>query len=41
MNLRLRQTPGLYVVGFMASGKSTIGRHLAGQLGWSFFDIDD
>jgi len=41
MNLRLKQTPGLYVVGFMASGKSTIGRHLAEQLGWSFFDTDD
>lgn len=41
MNLRLKRTPGLYVVGFMASGKSTIGRHLAGQMGWSFFDIDD
>jgi shikimate kinase len=40
MNLRLKRTPGLYVVGFMASGKSTIGRHLAGQLGWSFFDTD-
>ena len=25
----------------MASGKSTIGRHLAGELGWSFFDTDD
>ena len=41
MNLRLKRTPGIYVVGFMASGKSTIGRHLADQLGWSFFDIDD
>ena len=41
MNLRLKQTPGLYVVGFMASGKSTIGRHLADQLGWSFFDTDE
>lgn len=41
MNLRLKRTPGLYVVGFMASGKSTIGRHLANQLGWSFFDMDD
>src|ERR1035438_8483623 len=25
----------------MASGKSTIARHLAGELGWSFFDIDE
>lgn len=41
MNLRLKRTPGLYVVGFMASGKSTIGRHLAGELGWSFFDTDE
>ena len=41
MNLRLKRTPGLYVVGFMASGKSTIGRALAHRLGWSFFDIDD
>ena len=41
MNIRLKRTPGLYVVGFMASGKSTIGRHLANELGWSFFDIDD
>src|SRR5580704_7206517 len=41
MNIRLKRTPGLYVVGFMASGKSTIGRHLADALGWSFFDIDD
>ena len=41
MNIRLKRTPGLYVVGFMASGKSTIGRHLANELGWSFFDIDE
>jgi shikimate kinase len=41
MNLRLKRTPGLYIVGFMAAGKSTIGRHLAGALGWSFFDIDE
>jgi shikimate kinase len=41
MNLRLKKTPGIYVVGFMASGKSTIGRALAHRLGWSFFDSDD
>jgi shikimate kinase len=41
MNIRLKRTPGIYVTGFMAAGKSTIGRHLAGELGWSFFDIDE
>jgi shikimate kinase len=41
MNLKLKRTPGIYMVGFMGSGKSTIGRHLARRLGWSFFDIDD
>ena len=41
MNLKLKRTPGIYVVGFMASGKSTVGRHLAHRLGWSFFDTDD
>src|SRR5580658_4675135 len=40
MNIRLKRTPGLYLVGFMGSGKTTIGRHLAHRLGWSFFDLD-
>jgi shikimate kinase len=40
MNLRLKRTPGIYMVGFMGSGKSTIGRHLARRLGWNFFDTD-
>ena len=40
MNLKLKQTPGLYVVGFMGAGKTTIGRHLAHHLGWNFFDTD-
>jgi shikimate kinase len=40
MNLKLKRTPGIYIVGFMASGKSTIGRHLAHRLGWSFYDTD-
>lgn len=40
MNLKLKGTPGIYLVGFMGSGKSTIGRLLAHRLGWSFFDTD-
>lgn len=40
MNLKLKRTPGVYLVGFMASGKSTVGRHLAHRLGWNFFDTD-
>jgi shikimate kinase len=40
MILKLKSTPGIYVVGFMGAGKSTVGRHLAHRLGWSFFDTD-
>lgn len=40
MNVKLKRTPGIYLVGFMGSGKSTVGRSLAHRLGWSFFDID-
>jgi shikimate kinase len=40
MNLKLKRTPGLYVVGFMGAGKTTVGRHLAHRLGWNFFDTD-
>lgn len=41
MILKLKRTPGLYLVGFMATGKTTIGRLLADELGWCFIDIDD
>ena len=40
MNLKLKRTPGIYIVGFMGAGKTTVGRHLAHRLGWSFFDTD-
>jgi shikimate kinase len=40
MNLKLKGTPGIYLVGFMGSGKSTVGRHLAHRMGWNFFDTD-
>ena len=29
------------LVGFMASGKSSVGRELARRLGWDFIDLDD
>jgi shikimate kinase len=41
MIVKLKRTPGLYLVGFMASGKTTIGRSLADELGWNFVDTDD
>jgi shikimate kinase len=40
MTLKLKRTPGIYLVGFMASGKSTIARALADEIGWPFIDID-
>ena len=30
----------LFLVGFMASGKSTVGRLVAARLGWEFRDLD-
>jgi shikimate kinase len=40
MTLKLKRTPGIYLVGFMASGKSTIGQALAQEIGWPFVDMD-
>jgi shikimate kinase len=40
MTLKLKRTPGLYLVGFMCAGKSTVGQALAEELGWPFADID-
>ena len=40
MILKLKRTPGIYLVGFMACGKTVIGRRLADQLGWGFADTD-
>lgn len=40
MILKLKRTPGLYLVGFMCCGKTTVGRSLAEELGWPFVDID-
>jgi shikimate kinase len=41
MNLKLKRTPGIYIVGFMGSGKTTVGRMLAEEIGWRFADLDD
>ncbi|MBI5282290.1 MAG: shikimate kinase [Candidatus Solibacter usitatus] len=41
MILKLKRTPGIYIVGFMGSGKSTVGRSLARCLGWRFADLDE
>jgi shikimate kinase len=41
MILKLKRTPGIYIVGFMGCGKTTIGQRLAEELGWTFVDIDD
>lgn len=35
------KTDKIYVVGFMAAGKSTVARALAARLGWRVDDIDD
>lgn len=40
MLLKLKRTPGIYLVGFMGSGKSTLGRLLAHEIGWNFLDLD-
>lgn len=40
MILKLKRTPGIFLVGFMGSGKSTVGRTLAEELGWDFADLD-
>jgi shikimate kinase len=35
-----REAP-IFLVGFMGSGKTTIGKLLARRLGWTFVDLDD
>lgn len=41
MASKLIRTPGIYLVGFMGCGKTTIGRILADDMGWRFVDLDD
>jgi shikimate kinase len=37
---KLARCPGLFLAGFMGSGKSTVGLLLAEELGWDFVDLD-
>jgi shikimate kinase len=41
MHSKLVRTPGLFLIGFMGSGKTTVGEALADELGWSFADLDE
>ncbi|MCU1325200.1 MAG: shikimate kinase [Bryobacterales bacterium] len=40
MHIKLKRAPGIYLAGFMGSGKSTVGTALAAHLGWEFVDLD-
>jgi len=41
MHVKLKATPGIYLVGFMGCGKTTVGQRLAARLQWDFVDLDD
>lgn len=41
MILKLKRSPGIYLVGFMGCGKSTVGMRLADEIGWRFLDLDE
>lgn len=41
MGSKLVRSPGLFLAGFMGSGKTTIGRVVAQEMGWPFVDLDD
>src|ERR1700681_655261 len=40
MDNKLKRAPGVYLAGFMGSGKSTVAHLLADRLGWDYLDLD-
>jgi shikimate kinase len=40
-NNTLKEDAPIFLVGFMGAGKTTVGRALARQLQWDFFDLDE
>jgi len=40
MDNKLKRAPGIYLAGFMGSGKTSVARMLADRLGWHFIDLD-
>lgn len=40
MHNKLKRAPGLYLTGFMGSGKTTVAQLLADKLGWDYIDLD-
>ena len=40
MHVKLKNSPGIYLVGFMGCGKTSIGELLAERLAWDFVDLD-
>ena len=37
----MQQASKIFLIGFMGSGKSTMGKRLASYLKWSFVDLDE
>ncbi|MCU4176318.1 shikimate kinase [Carboxylicivirga sp. N1Y90] len=37
----MKEIKRIFLVGFMGSGKSTLGRRLRTEMGWDFLDLDD
>jgi len=37
---KLKRMPGIFLTGFMGSGKTTVAAALADRLGWDFVDLD-